>query len=67
MVDESTPTGTCGCCIMSKERTLVANLAAANNYKVVMQQSNHCLPYNRLCQGHCNIDTGRENLVKLFS
>lgn len=34
MVDESTPTGTCGCCIADGDRSLVANLAAANNYKV---------------------------------
>lgn len=34
MVDESTPTGTCAVCINGTERSLVANLAAANNYKV---------------------------------
>jgi pfkB family carbohydrate kinase len=34
MVDESTPTGTCAVCIVDKDRSLVANLAAANNYKV---------------------------------
>lgn len=34
MVDSSTPTGTCGCCILGGERSLVANLAAANNYKI---------------------------------
>eukprot|EP01024_Parvocaulis_polyphysoides_P014689 TRINITY_DN16138_c0_g1_i1.p2 TRINITY_DN16138_c0_g1~~TRINITY_DN16138_c0_g1_i1.p2 ORF type:complete len:268 (-),score=39.48 TRINITY_DN16138_c0_g1_i1:150-902(-) len=34
MTDESTATGTCACCIMGGERSLVANLAAANNYKV---------------------------------
>jgi len=33
-VDESTPTGTCAACILGGERSLVANLAAANNYKV---------------------------------
>lgn len=33
-VDESTPTGTCAACIMGGERSLVANLAAANNYKI---------------------------------
>eukprot|EP01027_Heterolobosea_sp_BB2_P020370 GEZU01029066.1.p1 GENE.GEZU01029066.1~~GEZU01029066.1.p1 ORF type:complete len:349 (+),score=172.27 GEZU01029066.1:88-1134(+) len=32
-VDESTPTGTCACCIVDKERALITNLAAANNYK----------------------------------
>lgn len=31
--DEKTPTGTCACLINNKERTLVANLSAANNYK----------------------------------
>ncbi|KAK9811523.1 hypothetical protein WJX72_005257 [[Myrmecia] bisecta] len=34
MVDNSTPTGTCGVAIMGGERSLIANLAAANNYKV---------------------------------
>ena len=34
-VDSSTPTGTCATCIMGGERSLVANLAAANNYKVI--------------------------------
>jgi adenosine kinase len=33
-VDESAPTGTCAACIVGGERSLVANLAAANNYKV---------------------------------
>ena len=32
--DESAPTGTCATAIMNNERSLVANLAAANNYKV---------------------------------
>lgn len=32
MKDESTPTGTCAALIMNKERALVANLAAANNF-----------------------------------
>lgn len=34
MVDPSTPTGTCAVCIVGGERSLVANLAAANNFKV---------------------------------
>jgi adenosine kinase len=35
MVDASTPTGTCGVCVSKNgDRSLVANLAAANNYKV---------------------------------
>jgi adenosine kinase len=34
MVDSSTATGTCAVCIVDKERSLVANLSAANNYKV---------------------------------
>ena len=33
-IDESTETGTCAAAIMDNERSLVANLAAANNYKV---------------------------------
>jgi len=32
--DEKTPTGTCACLIMNKERSLIANLAAANKYKI---------------------------------
>lgn len=36
LVDESTATGTCGTCIMKGDRSLVANLAAANNYKVTL-------------------------------
>jgi len=34
LVDEATPTGTCACSITGKERTLVTNLGAANNYKL---------------------------------
>lgn len=34
LVDASTPTGTCAVGVMDGERTLCANLAAANNYKV---------------------------------
>jgi hypothetical protein len=33
MVDPATPTGTCAVCIVGGERSLVANLAAANNFK----------------------------------
>lgn len=32
-VDESTPTGTCAVLITGKDRSLVAHLAAANNFK----------------------------------
>eukprot|EP00201_Polytomella_parva_P018417 CAMPEP_0175054004 /NCGR_PEP_ID=MMETSP0052_2-20121109/9251_1 /TAXON_ID=51329 ORGANISM="Polytomella parva, Strain SAG 63-3" /NCGR_SAMPLE_ID=MMETSP0052_2 /ASSEMBLY_ACC=CAM_ASM_000194 /LENGTH=346 /DNA_ID=CAMNT_0016318625 /DNA_START=12 /DNA_END=1052 /DNA_ORIENTATION=- len=32
-VDPSTPTGSCAVCIVGGERSLVANLAAANNFK----------------------------------
>ena len=32
-VDSSTPTGTCATAVLKGERSLVANLAAANNYK----------------------------------
>merc|ERR1719160_316253 len=34
MEDPSTPTGTCACLIVDKERSLCTNLAAANNYKI---------------------------------
>eukprot|EP01083_Nonionella_stella_P245148 852468_1 len=37
MKDDKTATGTCAVCITDKERSLVANLAAANNFKI-----NHC-------------------------
>ena len=33
MVDSDTPTGTCAVCVVGGERSLVANLAAANNFK----------------------------------
>lgn len=33
MIDETTPTGTCACLIKDGERALIANLAAANNFK----------------------------------
>ncbi|XP_058771143.1 adenosine kinase 2-like [Vicia villosa] len=32
--DENTPTGTCAVCVVGGERSLIANLAAANCYKV---------------------------------
>jgi len=32
--DEATPTGTCGVCVLGGERSLIANLSAANCYKV---------------------------------
>lgn len=34
MEDETAPTGTCAVLITNKERSLVANLSAANNYKI---------------------------------
>jgi len=34
LVDESAATGTCGVCVVDSDRSLVANLGAANNYKV---------------------------------
>lgn len=34
MIDESTPTGTCGVLVKDGERSLVAALNAANNYKI---------------------------------
>lgn len=34
MVDEKTATGTCAVLVNDKERSLVANLSAANNYKI---------------------------------
>jgi adenosine kinase len=37
MVDSTTATGTCAVCIVGGERSLVANLAAANNFKVRAQ------------------------------
>jgi len=33
LIDQNTPTGTCAVCVRDKERSLVANLSAANNYK----------------------------------
>jgi len=37
MVDKTVPTGTCAVCITNNDRSLVANLSAANNYK-----ASHC-------------------------
>jgi hypothetical protein len=48
MVDESTATGTCAVCIVGGERSLVANLAAANNFKVRFQPKWECAIL-RLC------------------
>jgi hypothetical protein len=54
-VDEGTPTGTCGVCILNTERSLVANLAAANKYQVYWQRNQtsalfrlHPLPAERI-------------------
>eukprot|EP00468_Gymnochlora_sp_CCMP2014_P008700 CAMPEP_0167752578 /NCGR_PEP_ID=MMETSP0110_2-20121227/7219_1 /TAXON_ID=629695 /ORGANISM="Gymnochlora sp., Strain CCMP2014" /LENGTH=352 /DNA_ID=CAMNT_0007638215 /DNA_START=39 /DNA_END=1097 /DNA_ORIENTATION=- len=44
MKDKDTPTGTCACLIVDKERSLVANLAAANNYKVDHMKSADVAP-----------------------
>jgi len=38
MVDKATPTGTCAVCITGNDRSLVANLSAANNYKAAHLQ-----------------------------
>merc|ERR1711988_1638742 len=43
MVDEKTPTGTCAVCITGNNRSLVANLSAANNFK----ESHVQLPENK--------------------
>jgi adenosine kinase len=32
--DAKVPTGTCACCVVDKDRSLVANLSAANHFKV---------------------------------
>mmetsp|Transcript_21902 Transcript_21902/g.35489 ORF Transcript_21902/g.35489 Transcript_21902/m.35489 type:complete len:349 (-) Transcript_21902:133-1179(-) len=42
MIDEATPTGTCGVLVKDGERSLVAALNAANNYKM----EHLCLPEN---------------------
>jgi len=39
LVDPQTPTGTCACLVTNKERSLVANLAAAEKYKIEHLQS----------------------------
>lgn len=39
LIDDSVATGTCACIIEDKERSLVANLSAANNYKIAHIQS----------------------------
>lgn len=42
-IDGSAPTGTCGVAILGGERSLVANLGAANNYKVSRSQSDESM------------------------
>mmetsp|Transcript_19561 Transcript_19561/g.47778 ORF Transcript_19561/g.47778 Transcript_19561/m.47778 type:complete len:349 (-) Transcript_19561:327-1373(-) len=42
--DADTPTGTCACLIVDKERSLVANLAAANKYKIDHMKSEPIVP-----------------------
>ncbi|GAX76647.1 hypothetical protein CEUSTIGMA_g4093.t1 [Chlamydomonas eustigma] len=37
-VDKSTPTGTCAVCVVDRDRSLVACLAAANNFKCLQSQ-----------------------------
>uniref|UniRef100_A0A7S0WY16 Adenosine kinase n=1 Tax=Chlamydomonas leiostraca TaxID=1034604 RepID=A0A7S0WY16_9CHLO len=39
-VDPATPTGTCAVCVTGIERSLVANLAAANNFKADFAKAN---------------------------
>ena len=45
-MDELTPTGTCATAVMGGERSLVANLAAANNYKARRVNLPHLLSAN---------------------
>lgn len=50
MVDPNAPTGTCAVCIMGGERSLVANLAAANNFKVRLGNGVVQIPFaHQLC------------------
>ncbi|GAX80470.1 hypothetical protein CEUSTIGMA_g7909.t1 [Chlamydomonas eustigma] len=42
-VDKSTPTGTCAVCVVDRDRSLVAYLAAANNFKVEHAKENWSL------------------------
>jgi len=39
LVDDKAPTGTCAVLVIDKERSLVANLGAANNYKIAHFES----------------------------
>lgn len=43
LVDPATPTGTCAVCVTGIERSLVANLAAANNFKDEFVKQNFSL------------------------
>merc|ERR1719161_2779276 len=45
MVDKTVPTGTCAVCITGNDRSLVANLSAANNYKAahVLEPANRAV------------------------
>lgn len=42
-VDQATPTGTCAVCVVGKDRSLVAYLAAANNFKLTHAKENWSL------------------------
>mmetsp|Transcript_16062 Transcript_16062/g.28852 ORF Transcript_16062/g.28852 Transcript_16062/m.28852 type:complete len:348 (-) Transcript_16062:194-1237(-) len=44
LTDKETETGTCACLIYQKERSLVANLAAANLYKIDHMKSKDIVP-----------------------
>jgi len=72
MVDESTPTGTCAACIVGGERSLVANLAAANNYKVRGVTAWKCGRAGRVGSGGCGgahmaaWHTHRPSLLSLY-
>lgn len=50
-IDPSTPTGKCAVCVTGIERSLVAHLAAANNFKVAIVVTHpSCLGCRRLPQ-----------------
>ena len=50
-MDAEAPTGTCGVAVMGGERSLVANLGAANNYKVhsPLWRGREIAPYGESC------------------
>lgn len=56
-MDADAATGTCGVCVLGGERSLVANLAAANNYKVRLTAYPVSLAVYHILRAACEQDS----------